>query len=111
MFEVMEEMSKLSQQMGATDCAVPMIHALNNKIKYDVFIIYTDSETWVGDIHPSEALKKYRDKMGIDAKLIVCATRSTNFSIADPKDKGMLDIGGFDSSAPTIISEFVRGNI
>ena len=33
---------------------------------------------------------------------------STGFSIADPKDIGMLDVVGFDTSAPQIISEFSR---
>lgn len=32
---------------GATDCAKPMIDAIENKIKdIDCFIVYTDCETW-----------------------------------------------------------------
>ena len=46
--------------MGGTDCALPMIYAKQKKLKIDVFIVYTDSETWFGKIHPTEALKQYR---------------------------------------------------
>lgn len=90
-----------------TDCALPMLYALKNRIPVDAFIIYTDNETWFGDIHPFQALKKYRETMGINAKLIVCGVTSTGFSIADPDDDGMLDVVGFDSAIPTVINNFI----
>lgn len=96
------------QNFGNTDCAQPMIDALNNKIPVDVFVIYTDNETWSGNIKPFQALAEYRKKMGINAKLIVCGITATNFSIADPRDPNMLDVAGFDSSVPSIIAEFVK---
>ena len=34
---------------------------------------------------------------------------STGFSIADPNDAGMLDIVGFDSAGPALISGFIGG--
>ena len=34
---------------------------------------------------------------------------SNGFTIADPEDPGMLDIVGFDSAAPEVISNFVNG--
>ena len=94
---------------GATDCAQPMLHALKRKLEVDTFIIYTDNETWHGKIHPHQALARYRDTMGIDAKLIVVGMAANEFSIADPDDPGMLDVAGFDLSVPNLISEFSRG--
>jgi 60 kDa SS-A/Ro ribonucleoprotein len=35
---------------------------------------------------------------------------STGFTIADPEDRGMLDVVGFDRSAPSVIADFVRGS-
>jgi 60 kDa SS-A/Ro ribonucleoprotein len=32
----------------------------------------------------------------------------TQFSIADPNDAGMLDVAGFDTSTPQVISEFSK---
>lgn len=96
---------------GSTDCALPMIDALKKNMKIDVFIIYTDSETWAGNIHPTQALEDYRQKTGIPAKLIVCGMVANNFSIADPNDGGMLDVVGFDTSTPNLITEFAAGKI
>ena len=69
-------------------------------------MIITDSETWAGEIHPAEALRQYRDKTGIAAKLAVVAITSNGFTIADPDDGGMLDVVGFDATAPQIIADF-----
>jgi 60 kDa SS-A/Ro ribonucleoprotein len=92
---------------GGTDCALPMINALQNKIDVDTFIVYTDSETWAGrTMHPSQALVKYRKAMNPDAKLIVVGMVSNDFTIADPNDDGMLDVVGFDTNTPSIISWF-----
>ena len=93
---------------GRTDCALPMQWALKNRVKADAFIIYTDSETWYGDTHPAQALREYREKTGIPAKLIVVGMVSNMHTIADPNDAGMLDVVGFDTAVPQLISDFIR---
>jgi 60 kDa SS-A/Ro ribonucleoprotein len=67
--------------VGPTDCSLPMIHAANNSLPVDVFVVYTDNETW----------------------------RATDYSVADSNDLGMLNVVGFDASCPAIISNFARG--
>ena len=91
---------------GATDCALPMIEALEHRWEIDVFVVYTDSETWAGAVHPVQALRRYRERMGIAAKLVVVAMASNGFSIADPNDAGMLDVVGFDAATPGLIADF-----
>jgi 60 kDa SS-A/Ro ribonucleoprotein len=71
-----------------------------------VFVVYTDSETWAGAIHPAQALRRYREQMGIAAKLIVVGMTSNGFSIADPEDAGMLDVVGFDTAVPQVMADF-----
>lgn len=93
---------------GGTDCALPMLYALDRKLDVDAFIVYTDSETWAGQIHPVEALRKYRDRTGIAAKLVVVGMVANDFSIADPNDAGMLDVVGFDTATPAVIADFLR---
>lgn len=93
---------------GGTDCALPMLDALQRKIPVDVFEVYTDSETWAGEVHPIQALRQYRDQMGIPAKLVVVGMLSSGVSIADPDDAGMLDVTGFDTATPNLISDFAR---
>jgi 60 kDa SS-A/Ro ribonucleoprotein len=94
---------------GGTDCALPMRYAQAMKREIDTFVIYTDSETWAGDIHPAQALRDYRHASGIDARLVVVGMVSNGFSIADPADPGMLDVVGFDMATPQLISDFARG--
>jgi len=93
---------------GRTDCALPMLYALEKGLQVDGFVIYTDSETWAGEIHPVQALAAYRRKSGIPAKLVVVGMVSNGFSIADPDDAGMLDVVGFDTAAPAAIADFLR---
>ncbi len=92
---------------GGTDCALPMIHAQKHKLDVDVFVVYTDSETWYGKIHPAQALAEYRQSRGIGAKLIVVGMCANRFTIADPNDAGMIDVVGFDTSVPQAMREFV----
>ncbi|XP_078263879.1 RNA-binding protein RO60 isoform X2 [Rhinoraja longicauda] len=92
---------------GSTDCALPMLWAIKTKTAADVFIVLTDNETYYGNIHPAEALREYRKKMGIPAKLVICGLGSNGFSIADPDDRGMMDICGFDNGALEVIRNFV----
>ena len=100
---------------GATDCALPMTEALKmyrqNGTVFDVFCVYTDSETYAPTVHPQVALEQYRKETGVDAKLIVVGMVANQLTIADPKDKNTLNLAGFDTSTPELISMFVRGEI
>jgi len=95
--------------MGGTDCSLPMVYAREQSIDVDTFIVFTDNETWAGRIKPFKALQQYRAARGIDAKLIVVGMTATEFTIADPNDTGMLDVVGFDTATPQLISQFSRG--
>ena len=91
---------------GATDCALPMLAARKQRRPVDLFVVYTDSETWAGRVHPSQALRQYREATGIPARLAVVAMASNGFSIADPDDAGMLDVVGFDTATPGVLAQF-----
>ena len=96
---------------GATDCALPMLYARARKLEIDTFVIYTDSETWAGEVHPAQALREYRAWSGIDARLVVVGMVANAFSIADPGDPGQLDVVGFDTATPQLIADFARGSL
>jgi 60 kDa SS-A/Ro ribonucleoprotein len=106
--DVVEKMEKMSEKMGRTDCALPMLDAIEKKMKVDVFVIITDSETWAGDVHVDTAIQRYRDKMGIPAKVAVIGMVANNFTIADPNDAGMMDFVGFDTAVPQLLSDFAK---
>jgi 60 kDa SS-A/Ro ribonucleoprotein len=93
---------------AGTDCSLPMRWALNARVEVDVFCVYTDSETWAGPVHPAQALREYRERSGIPAKLVVVGMVSNGFSIADPDDAGMMDVVGFDTGTPAVLADFAR---
>jgi 60 kDa SS-A/Ro ribonucleoprotein len=101
--EVMDVMD-----LGGTDCALPMLWALENRVRADVFVVLTDNETWSGRVDPAEALRRYRAATGIPAKLVVVAMTADEFSIADPDDVGMIDVVGMDTHVPLLIAEAAR---
>lgn len=96
---------------GGTDCAQPMLWAEAAGKEFDTFVVYTDNETWAGDIHPHQALVRYRQRTGIGARLVVAGLSSAGFSIADPDDAGMLDVAGFDAAVPNLIADFSAGRV
>lgn len=96
---------------GPTDCALPMLYALEHDLEVDTFVLYTDNESWAGQVHPHEALRRYRERTGIPARLVVVGMTATSFTVADPADAGSLNVVGFDTSTPQLISNFARGEV
>lgn len=93
---------------GATDCALPVLWAMQQRVEADAFIVLTDSETNTSSMHPAQALREYRAKTGIKAKLVVVGMVANNITIADPADMGMLDVVGFDTATPQVLDAFLR---
>ena len=106
--DIMNKMAGMGK-WGGTDCAAPLEYAMKQKINnVDLFVTYTDNETWCGGIHPAKSLEHYRMKSGNDTGHIVVGMAANDFTIADPKDPKSLDICGFDAAIPGLISEFAR---
>jgi 60 kDa SS-A/Ro ribonucleoprotein len=94
-----------SQTFGGTDAAVAYQWAIANNIKVDVFCFWTDSESWAGLVHPSQALAQYRKRVNPHAKAIYTSINSNQITLVDPKDPLSFDFGGFDPSIPKAIQE------
>ncbi|KAJ8270287.1 hypothetical protein GJAV_G00112560 [Gymnothorax javanicus] len=103
--EVREKMLKIPSL--STDCALPVLWATEKGKVVDVFIVLTNNDAWFGKIHPVEALKMHRQKMGVFSKLVVCGLSSNSLGVADPDDRGMLEMCGFDSGALEVLNSFV----
>jgi 60 kDa SS-A/Ro ribonucleoprotein len=93
---------------GGTDCALPALWAKAQGKDYDAIEIFTDNESWAGRVHPFQALRDYRQTVGHRVAQIVTALTATNYSVADPSDPDSLDVVGFDSALPNLISSFVQ---
>ena len=101
----------LSKQMGATDATLVIRYAIEHNLAVDTFVIYTDNENNSSPGMVTDYLRKYRQKTGIDARLVSVAFTATSYSVADATDPGQMDIVGFDASAPQILSSFIRGEL
>jgi 60 kDa SS-A/Ro ribonucleoprotein len=122
--EVIRTMQRIPY--GGTYCSLPIQNATQTGIAVDAFVSYTDDETWNGNRWgigmygdqstnglqtADEALRAYRERSGIAARHVVCAMTATDFSIANPSDPLQLDIGGFDTATPEVLSMFVAGQV
>lgn len=96
---------------GGTDCALPMVWAKNSKESFDTFVIFTDNETWAGNIHVDQALEQYRQAMGIDARLQIVSMTATGTSLCNSEDPGQLDVSGFDSTVPQLLADHSGGRL
>jgi 60 kDa SS-A/Ro ribonucleoprotein len=96
---------------NGTNCSLPWAHARMAREKVDAIVEYTDNETWMsGQGHVFQAVGRYRNEMHKPAcRSIVVAASATQTSINDPKDPFGLDVAGFDTSVPEVISQFIRG--
>lgn len=105
--------------MGGTYCSLPIMHAAAVNVAVDLFVSYTDSETWNGggmygfnrapSMTASKALRAYRLQTGIEARHAVVALSANRFSIADSNDPGQIDLAGLDAATPQILSDFALG--
>lgn len=100
----LREQSRLS---GGTDCSLPFQYAQKKLTKYDAIVILTDSETWAGKSHPVASLKKYRNTINKDVKVIEVALTATPSSTL-PKDKNFLRVVGFDASVMDVMNRFIE---
>lgn len=100
---------KFSGPFGSTDASAAIKYAIDNKLDVDVFVVCTDSETYGGK-QVFQMKEKYDRIAGKTSKLIVLATASNGFTIGDPsKPDEYLDLAGWDSAMPKLITEFAKG--
>jgi 60 kDa SS-A/Ro ribonucleoprotein len=95
---------------SSTNLAAPVDYAIANKLPVDCFVSITDNEVNRG-CHPRQALEQFRGSFNKEARYVICGTTVTNFSVADPTDSHSLDIVGFDSAVPQLISNFATGKL
>ncbi len=96
---------------GGTDANAAYDYAIKNQIRSDVFVFITDSESWTGHKHPSQGLKKYRNRINKNAKAIYITLTAygDHITLVDPKDSQSYDIAGFTGQTPKLINKIARG--
>ncbi|XP_076114673.1 RNA-binding protein RO60-like [Mytilus galloprovincialis] len=112
---IKEKIFQIPRETGSDyikqDLSVPFIWAASRKKKFDAIMVFTDSITSCGFIHPAEALKQYTQYMTIpDYRFVVVAMTSDKYSVAAPDSVHNLDVVGFDTMTPGIIMDFVENS-
>ena len=100
-----------NQNFGGTDASVAYDWAIRNKFKADVFCFWTDSESWAGRKHPSQALAEYRRQVNPLAKAVYVTLAPYNISLVEPQDSMSWDIAGFDPGTPRLIQMLATGEL
>jgi 60 kDa SS-A/Ro ribonucleoprotein len=129
---VMKKMAAIPY--GGTIVSLPIIDAAQQGQRdIEAFVTYTDNETYNGYqgwsntfvssawgprsrervLIPtvSEALRDYRDRNGKSTRNVVVAFSTNAISVADPEDPDQLDVAGFDTATPQLISDFTAGTL
>jgi 60 kDa SS-A/Ro ribonucleoprotein len=96
---------------GETDLTLPMRYALATGREVETFVVYTDTEPDTCRLELADALREYRLRSGIPARLVVVGMGATGLSRADPEDPGMLDVAGYTPATGRVIAAFVRGEL
>ena len=96
---------------GGTDAAVAYEWAIQHRFYADVFCFWTDSESYGGRQHPSQALAEYRRLVNPQAKAVYVTLAPYQLSLVDPEDPLSWDFGGFDPAAPKAIQMIAQGDV
>lgn len=100
-----------NQTFGATDASVAYDWMIQNHFHADVVCFWTDSESWTGRRHPSQALAEYRRKVNPDIKAIYVTLEPYNITLVDPDDPLSYDFGGFDPGIPKLVQMIASGEL
>jgi 60 kDa SS-A/Ro ribonucleoprotein len=108
MFAVMNALRGLP--MAGTDIPLVIDVATRERYNVDVFAIYTDSENGNRNRAATHSLAEYRNKVNADAKLVIISTEYNQWSNSGNLPN-TLEVAGFDTAVPRIVSEFALGNV
>jgi 60 kDa SS-A/Ro ribonucleoprotein len=105
----LDDVVRLFEHGGGTDCSAPINYATALGLSIDLFVLYTDEQTWAGPRHVMQALRDYRRKVNPQAKLACVAMAVNRVTVIDENDAGTLACAGFDATTPQAVSAFGAG--
>lgn len=88
---------------GGTDCAAPFQYIQKHNLPVDGVLMVTDSETWHGHQHVTQAKGSIR--------FFNVQTTASRASLNDPEDAGWYEVAGFSADTIKIAELFFAGRI
>lgn len=92
------------QYGGGTNCALPFEYIQKKNIPADGVLMITDSETWAGHQHVTQA-------KGSKIKFFNVQTTASRASLNDPKDTNWFEVAGFSADTVKLAELFFAGRI
>jgi 60 kDa SS-A/Ro ribonucleoprotein len=101
------------RDFGGTNASSAYNYAIKNRTYTDLFVFWTDNESWEGRSHPAQVLAEYRRKInpGAKAVYITLVPYGDQTTLVDPKDPKSFDIAGFTSETPKLIQMIADGSL
>jgi 60 kDa SS-A/Ro ribonucleoprotein len=96
---------------NGTDTSSPYRLLMRDRLDVDAVVSYSDNETWAGYGHSAQWHRDYTKSLGHPVRFVNCATSVNMSTDVDPGNPYMLEMTGFDASAPRAISEFLGGRL
>jgi 60 kDa SS-A/Ro ribonucleoprotein len=104
----LRELARWRPSGGGTDLSLPFRYATQNRVHVDGIVVFTDNETWAGRQHRVQALDAYRRSVNPATRVVVVSMTAAGYTIADPRDEGVLQVASLDGALPKLIDGFVR---
>lgn len=96
---------------GGTDCASPALWLGKQKEDYDVLVIFSDNESWAGTRSAAKAIEDYRKERNPELLASCVSTAVNGTKLTEPTDPRSLDIVGFDADTPSLVTDFIKGDV
>ena len=93
-----------SRYGGGTDCSLPFQYINSHKLPADGVLMITDSETWAGHQHVTQANSNR-------IKFFNVQTTASRASLNDPKDEHWFEVAGFSADTVKLAELFFAGRI
>jgi 60 kDa SS-A/Ro ribonucleoprotein len=106
----LQDVLSRSNSGGGTNCSLPFSYARNYGVEVDGIVLLTDSESWAGDEHVFQAADRYRRERNADMRFVTVQMTANSTMLRDPLDNlKSLEVVGFDTTVPVLMSDFLGG--
>jgi 60 kDa SS-A/Ro ribonucleoprotein len=104
----LKEIPHMLASGGGTALAAGFEWAAHQRLNVDGVVLFSDMETWAGQMHSAQAWKQYQRQVNPDARAVFATLVPTGHTIADPGDESALNVVGVNASLPQIVAGWVR---
>lgn len=93
---------------GGTDVSSPFIYAAQKGLSLDGVVLFTDDESWAGGEHVFQTVARLRRvEKYANLKVVHSMFAANATTLRDPSDALSMEVVGFSTDVPTVVSGFL----